>query len=71
MTVNASQFVHTTKHHQRNLNELLEKNIDTPEAPGILACMIYLQSEVNRVTHLIPPNPKDTDGKKASPDPAG
>lgn len=72
MAVNAAQFIHTTKFHQQNLDKLLKQNIDLPEAPGILACMIYLQQSINAASDLLPtPTPKDhTDGKKASPDPA-
>lgn len=46
MAISPRQFVATTEFHQRNLNALLEQYIDLPEAPGILAAMLYLQRSI-------------------------
>lgn len=46
MVISPKQFVATTEFHQRNLNALLEQYIDLPEAPGILASMLYLQRSI-------------------------
>jgi hypothetical protein len=47
MAISPKQFVATTEFHQKNLNVLLEEYIDLPEAPGILAAMLYLQRTIN------------------------
>lgn len=46
MAISPKQFVATTEFHQKNLNALLEQYIDLPEAPGILAAMLYLQRTI-------------------------
>jgi hypothetical protein len=46
MAISPKQFVATTEFHQKNLNALLEQYIDLPEAPGILAAMLYLQRSI-------------------------
>lgn len=48
MSVKPSQFISVTRFHKENLNILLEQYIDLPEAPGILAAMLYLQEYENR-----------------------
>lgn len=48
MAITPKQFIYITDFHQQNLNELLERYIDLPEAPGILAAMLYLQESKNR-----------------------
>lgn len=48
MAITPKQFVYVTRFHKHNLNELLGKHIDLPEAPGILAAMLYLQESENR-----------------------
>lgn len=48
MAISPRQFVATTEFHQRNLNALLEQYIDLPEAPGILAAMLYLQRSIQK-----------------------
>lgn len=68
MAVNAAQFISITRFHQQNLNQLLEQYIDLPEAPGILAAMIYLQQSINKASPLLPE--KEADGPDNSPDTA-
>lgn len=68
MAINAKQFIYVTRHHIQQLNVLLEQNIDLPEAPGILASMLYLQQSINQATPLLPQ--KEDDGPTNSPDPA-
>jgi len=46
MAISPKQFVATTEFHQHNLNAMLETYIDLPEAPGILAVMLYLQRSI-------------------------
>lgn len=48
MAITPKQFIYITDFHQQNLNVLLEAHIDLPEAPGILAAMLYLQESKNR-----------------------
>lgn len=47
MAVNPKQFIYVTRFHKQNLNALLEQYIELPEAPGILAAMLYLQESEN------------------------
>ena len=68
MAVNAAQFINITEFHKQNLNKLLEQNIDLPEAPGILAAMIYLQQSINKAYPLLPE--KEDNGPDNSPDSA-
>jgi hypothetical protein len=47
MAISPRQFIKTSEFHQRNLQLLLEQYIDLPEAPGILASMLYIQQSIN------------------------
>lgn len=71
MAINAAQFVRISEFHKHNLNILLEQNIDLPEAPGILAAMVYLQHSINKASTLLPSTKEDESGEKGSPDPTG
>lgn len=70
MAVNAAQFVSITRHHIQQLNIMLEKNIDNPEAAGILASMIYLQQSINLVSPLLPPKKEEQSADQNSIDTA-
>jgi len=59
MAISPKQFVATTEFHQRNLNALLEQYIDLPEAPGILAAMIYLQRSIQKAKSVDSETEKD------------
>lgn len=46
MAISPKQFVATTEFHKDNLTAMLERYIDLPEAPGILAVLIYLHQSI-------------------------
>jgi hypothetical protein len=47
MAISPKQFIATSEFHQKNLQHLLEQYIELPEAPGILAAMLYIQQSIN------------------------
>lgn len=59
MAISPKQFVATTEFHQKNLNTLLEQYIDLPEAPGILAAMLYLQRTIQQAKAVNAETEKD------------
>lgn len=59
MAISPKQFVATTEFHQKNLSAILEQYIDLPEAPGILAAMLYLQRSIQKAKSVDSETEKD------------